>query len=253
MNDFYKSLFASPRLCALLLTSTFLITLLSIIPAFYVIVVLDKYMSSGVTATLISLTVGTVVVIMLEFAFRQNRAKICTLWLSSNTRNLFEEFGKYIKGKNIPSDQFTKLASGARLIDGVNKNILSTYVLDWPFQLLFLVVLFAVSWTAGLIAVLFGLLIYALEKYQSITQFSDNTNQNIELALFSLLTVCVISIGANQVMSGTLPIGNLIGSNILAARYVQSAQKFFKANNLMEKRNEAINELDQYVHASTKA
>lgn len=253
MNDFYRSLFASPRLCVLLLTSTFLITLLSIIPAFYVIVVLDKYMSSGVTATLVSLTIGTIAVIGMEFAFRQNRAKICSLWLSSSTRKLFEEFKKFIKGKNIASDQFTKLVSGARFIDSVNKNMLSTYVLDWPFQLLLLLVLFAVSWTAGFIAVLFGLLIYALEKHQSITQFSDSTNQNIELALFSLLTVCVISIGANQVMSGTLPIGNLIGSNILAARFVQSSQKFFMAKKLMEKRNEEIRELDQYVHTSTTA
>lgn len=240
-------------MCALLLTSTFLITVLSIIPAFYVIVVLDKYMSSGVTATLISLTVGTVAVIMLEFAFRQNRAKICATWMTQTTLKLFSEFSRVIKGKQLSSEQFQRLAGGAKLIDSVNKNIITTYVLDWPFQLLFLIVLFAVSWTAGLIAIIFGLLIYALEKHQSITQFSDSTNQNIELALFSLLTVCVISIGANQVMSGTLPIGNLIGSNILAARYVQSAQKFFKANKLMEKRNESIRELDQYVHTSTTA
>jgi len=253
MIDVFKSLFASPRLAVLLLISSLIITVLSVIPAFYVIVVLNKYMASGVLATLLSLTVGTVAVIGLEFAFRQNRANICATWMTQTTLKLFSEFSKAIKGKQLPSEQFQRLAGGAKLIDSVNKNIITTYVLDWPFQLLFLIVLFAVSWTAGIIAVIFAVMIYFLERYQSVTQFRDATNQNIELALLSLLSVVVIAVGAYQVMTGYLPIGHLIGSNILAARFVQSSQKFFKAKKLMEKRNEAIRELDQYIHTSTTA
>lgn len=251
MIEFFKSLFASSRLAVLLLVSTLIITVLSLITAFYVITVLNKYMASGVTATLIALTLGTVTVIGLEFAFRQNRSTICALWLSESTRELFTKFASAIKGKNLSSEQFQRLSSGAKLIDSVNKNIATTYVLDWPFQLLFLIVLFLVSWTACLIAIVFAGIIYLLEHYQSVTQFRDSTNQNLEIALLSLLTVVVISVGAYEVMTGYMPIGHLIGSNILAARFVQSAQKFFKARKLMEKRYEAIRELDSWIATST--
>jgi len=253
MTELFKSLFARPRLAVLLLTSSLIITVLSLVPAFYVIIVLNKYMASGVLATLVGLTVGTVLSVCFEFAMRQNRSQVCGLWLTESTLKLFSELSAAMKGQQLPSDQFQKLASGAKLVDSVNKNNIVTYILDWPFQLMLLVVLFMISWTAGLISVLFALILYVLDRYNTVTQFRDSTTQNLEMAILSMITVAVISTGSFMVMQGKLDIGALIGSNILAARFVQSAQKFYKASKLTKARHEAIERLGEFVHSGTKA
>ena len=57
----------------MLFTSSFIIGICALAPALFVIIVLNKYLTSGVTATLISLSIGAVLAIAFEFAFRQNR------------------------------------------------------------------------------------------------------------------------------------------------------------------------------------
>ena len=60
----------------MLLISSLIIGICALAPALFVIIVLNKYLASGITATLISLSIGAVLAIAFEFTFRQNRGSM---------------------------------------------------------------------------------------------------------------------------------------------------------------------------------
>lgn len=248
MLELYKSLFARSKLSTLLLTSTFIITLLAIVPAFYVIIVLNKFLTSGVTATLISLTVGTVVSVLFEFALRQNRSKIVTAWLHRESDELIAKLKTKMVGLKLEPPQYNEIVNAVKMIDGTNRNTSASYGLDWPFQLLILIVVYKISWTTGIVVSIFAVIMYMLAEYKQVFRFEENTNYNVDLMLNSLVTVCIIGVGVTQVITGELSTGALIGSNILGSRFVQSANKFFKSKLIIAGRYESIKKLDKFVN-----
>ena len=66
-------LFRDKKTAAMLLVSSLIIGICALAPSLFVIIVLNKYLASGVTATLLSLGVGAILMLCFEFAFRQNR------------------------------------------------------------------------------------------------------------------------------------------------------------------------------------
>ena len=62
----------------MLLISSLIIGLCALAPSLFVIIVLNKYLASGITGTLISLTVGAIIAMVFEFSFRQNRGNMMT-------------------------------------------------------------------------------------------------------------------------------------------------------------------------------
>ena len=56
-----------------------------------------------------------------------------------------------------------------------------------------------------------------------------------------------MSVGATQIMAGTLDIGLLIGSNILAARALQGANKYAKAKEAIKQREQATAEIFSFI------
>ena len=73
MNSFLRHLFRDKTTATMLLISSMIIAICALAPAMFVIIVLNKYLASGVTSTLISLAIGAVLMLVFEFAFRQNR------------------------------------------------------------------------------------------------------------------------------------------------------------------------------------
>ena len=58
---------------------------------------------------------------------------------------------------------------------------------------------------------------------------TQETQSNIEIFLNGLMTIVIMSVGATMIIAGTLDVGLLIGSNILAARALQGTSKYAKA------------------------
>jgi len=232
---------------AMLLISSFFIGLCALAPSFFVIIVLNKFLASGVTATLISLAFGAVLLLAFELAFRQNRSTM----IQEFNQKVFDPFIKIVKDrlslKQITGEQFKKVQQNANIIKATTSPGITSWVLDWPFVLMFAVILLLINWTAAFITAVFMLITLAVNFYQRNLNITQDSKANLEIFITGLLTITIISVGSLQVMAGNLDIGLLIGSNILAARAVQGTSKYAKGVDALKQREKAIREINEVI------
>ena len=115
MTSFLRQLFRDKVTAIMLLTSSMIIAICALAPAMFVIIVLNKYLASGVLATLVSLAIGAILLLAFEFAFRQNRAGMIQQsssgiysWLPLGKivlEKITEIFGAVIKSPSLPARQ----------------------------------------------------------------------------------------------------------------------------------------------------
>ena len=74
MNSFMRHLSREKRTATMLLISSLIIGLCALTPSMFVIIVLNKYLASGITGTLISLTVGAIIAMVFEFSLDRTGA-----------------------------------------------------------------------------------------------------------------------------------------------------------------------------------
>lgn len=244
MKQFYKSLFEHPRTATLLLSSSLIITLLALLPAFYVILVLNKFLASGVVSTLVTLTVGTVLAVAFEFVFRQNRQTLLSKFLQFQSNQLLLAMkDKMQKEKSMTME----VSKALQIVDVTNKQSAMSSVLDMPFQLIFIILVATISWQLSMILIVFILILFLLNKYQQVFAFKESTTAHMDITLNSLLTVSIIGLGSYLAVNSAMSVGSLIGVNILATRSFMAVNKYLKVNKLIEKRYESINELHKFV------
>ena len=99
MTSFLRHLFRDKIIAIMLLVSSFIIGLCALAPALFVIIVLNKYLASGVLSTLISLGVGAILLLIFEFAFRQNRNNMIQALNKKIFRPLINAYAKKIQQK----------------------------------------------------------------------------------------------------------------------------------------------------------
>ena len=246
MKQFFKSLFSQPRTATLLLISSLLITVLALVPAFYVILVLNKFLSSGVVSTLVTLTVGAVLCIFFEYVFRQNRQQLLSTFFYKQSHKLLLAIKEKVQQeKQMPME----VSKSLQTIDMTNKSSMISGVLDAPFQLVFFAIIFAISWQIGLLVIAFVFISWTINHYNTVFNFKEHTTTHLDMAWTSLLTVCIISLGAVLSINGQLTVGGLIGLNILSARTFMTLNKYFKVKKIIERRYESFKELEKYTNS----
>jgi ABC-type bacteriocin/lantibiotic exporter with double-glycine peptidase domain len=247
MTSLIRHLFRDKTVAAMLLISSFFIGLCALAPSLFVIIVLNKFLASGVTSTLVCLALGAVLLLAFELAFRQNRSTM----IKEFNQRVFDPFIKMLKDrlaiKQITDEQFKKVQQNASIIKATTAPGITGWILDWPFVLMFAVILLLINWTAAVITVLFMLATLAVNYYRTNLNITQDSQANIEIFLVGLLTISIISVGSLQVMAGNLDIGLLIGSNILAARAVQGTSKYAKAVGAIKQREQAMREINAFI------
>jgi ATP-binding cassette subfamily C protein LapB len=247
MTSLIRHLFRDKSVATMLLVSSFFIGVCALAPSLFVIIVLNKFLASGVTATLVSLAFGAVLLLAFELAFRQNRSTM----IQEFNQKVFDPLIKKIKErlglKQITGEQFKKVQQNANIIKATTSPGITGWVLDWPFVLLFAVILLLINWTAAVITAIFMLITLAVNFYQRNLNISNDSKANLEIFIMGLLTIAIISFGSLQVMAGNLDIGLLIGSNILAARAVQGTSKYAKGVDALRQREKAIREINEVI------
>ena len=247
MTSFIRQLFHDKTTAVMLLISSFIIGICALAPSLFVIIVLNKYLASGVTATLLSLAAGAILLLSFEFAFRQNRSAM----IQNLNRNIFqslsEQLAKKIKDTQITGDQFKKLERAGAVIKNATNSSITAWILDWPFVLMFLIALLYINWTAAVITAIFMIVMMLLTTQRVNLRLQQDSTANLEIFLTGLLTITIMSVGATQIMAGTLDIGLLIGSNILAARALQGANKYAKAKEAIKQRDQATAEIISFI------
>ena len=101
MTSFIRQLFHDKTTAVMLLISSFIIGICALAPSLFVIIVLNKYLASGVTATLLSLAAGAILLLSFEFAFRQNRSAMIQNLNKNIFQSLSEQLAKKIKDNLI--------------------------------------------------------------------------------------------------------------------------------------------------------
>ncbi len=133
MTSLIRQLFRDKTVAAMLLVSSFFIGVCALAPSLFVIIVLNKFLASGVTATLVSLAFGAVLLLAFELAFRQNRSTM----IQEFNQKVFDPFIKMVKDrlslKQITGEQFKKVQQNANIIKATTSPGITGWVLDWPF------------------------------------------------------------------------------------------------------------------------
>ena len=182
-----------------------------------------------------------------EFAFRQNRSAMIQNLNKNIFQSLSEQLAKKIKDTQITGDQFKKLERAGAVIKNATNSSITAWILDWPFVLMFLIALLYINWTAAVITAIFMIVMMLLTAQRVNLRLQQDSTANLEIFLTGLLTITIISVGATQIMAGTLDIGLLIGSNILAARALQGANKYAKAKEAIKQRDQATAEIFSFI------
>ena len=247
MISFLRHLFRDKNTAMMMLVSSLIINICALAPALFVIIVLNKYLASGVTATLISLAMGAIMLLAFEFGFRQNRAGMIQQLNIRIFTPLLNAYAKKIKETQITGEQFKRLEVAGATIKGATGSSITGWILDWPFVLAFLIVLLYINWTAALIAAIFMIIMMVLTAQRMNLSLQSDSTANLEIFLTGLMTVIIMSVGATQIIAGTLDVGLLIGSNILAARALQGANKYAKAKEAIKQRDQATAEIISFI------
>ena len=104
-----------------------------------------------------------------------------------------------------------------------------------------------INWTAAIITAIFMMVMMVLTAQRINLRLQTDSTANLEIFLMGLMTVVIISVGATQIIAGTLDVGLLIGSNILASRALQGANKYAKAKEAIARRDRATAEIIDFI------
>ena len=248
MKSLIRHLSKEPGTATMLLISSLIIGICALAPALFVIIVLNKYLASGITATLISLSIGAVLAIAFEFTFRQNRGAMMSAFNQRVYDPLLKAFGeKFRTAGQLTAEQYKRLDGAGTMIKNMRTSSTTSWILDWPFVLLFLLALLMINWAASIITAIFMIVMYNLITWKRNVSMSQETQGNIEIFLNGLQTIVIMAVGATMIIAGTLDIGLLIGSNILASRALQGTSKYAKATEFLKQRDQAVGEIINYV------
>ena len=158
MMEFLARLASRPMVLVELLGASLLINLLGLASTLYVIQVLNRYVAFGVDGTLMTLGAGLVIAALIEFALRQLRHKLATAVSARRDWNLamstFETMAR-ARARHLASMSPAAQQEVVRGLETVQQaynapNV--TTVLDVPFALLFIVVLYLLSPMVALVA-----------------------------------------------------------------------------------------------------
>lgn len=169
MKELLARLKAFPLVTVELLIATLFLNVLALASPLFVMQVLNRYVSYGVDSTLAALTVGVVVAVLFEFLFRRVRHRLAEAIsksfdkrLSTYTYSLLLD-AKVGALNRVTPGMRREIAGGVAAIQQATGAANLTSLLDVPFSVLFILVLFLISWPVALLVCLFvcGLLLYS--------------------------------------------------------------------------------------------
>lgn len=200
MREFFNRLKAKPYLFSELLLASFFISLLALSSPIFVIQVLNRYVSNGVDSTLVTLTTGVLIAVALEFSFRQVRLKMARgVSVKPDAQLAGGAFATLTSAKTaaierMPAALRREVMNGLASVQQAYSPANLTTVLDVPFALLYIVVLFLIKPMLAVIALsfmlamfLFTILVHKLlaKPMQDLNQVSVRNNALVGSALLA--------------------------------------------------------------------
>lgn len=174
MHELLNRLKARPVVTGELLIGSFLINVLALASSLFVMQVLNRYVAQGVDSTLLTLTTGVILAIVLEFLFRQTRMKLAR-GVSAGPDETFALAGfniltraKMQAYEQLPPEVRREMLSAAGSVESAYSASNITTVLDVPFAMVFVFVLYLLHPILAGICVAFILAVFAAGAVGSI-------------------------------------------------------------------------------------
>ena len=148
MRELFRRLMGRPLLSLELVGASLFANLLALAAPIYVIQVLNRYVANGVDSTLMTLSLGAVIAVFIEFSFRQGRHSLAKgISIKPDEQIARISFGALSRIKSGSLDRVTP-GQQRQVLQGVD-HIRNAYsasnistILDLPFAVLFLAVLY---------------------------------------------------------------------------------------------------------------
>jgi len=181
MKELFTRLKSRPGLTAEMLAASLIANILALASPIFVMQVLNRYVAHGVQSTLLTLSAGVVIAIVLELAFRQIRMRLAASVNAPSDRAIASAaFGTLTDSKTasiekLPPGLRQEMISGAdKLQAAYNANNMSS-IMDVPFAVLFIGVLYLLSPTiaivvAGFVGMSFLISIFTLASMRTPTR-----------------------------------------------------------------------------------
>src|SRR3989338_2763785 len=151
LRSFYQRFLISKALAIELLASTFLINVLALATPLFVIQILSRYLVSNADRTLITLSFGVIIAIILEICFRQLRNRLASMISLRSHRNFSYRVTQalvYVKSSFLEQLSSHSRQEMIRDLDSMQKAYNSSHItllLDIPFVFIFLLVILLLS------------------------------------------------------------------------------------------------------------
>jgi ATP-binding cassette subfamily C protein LapB len=158
MKELLRRLLIRPGLAAEMLIASLLINILALASTLYTMNVLNRYVSYGVDATLITLTLGTVFAALMELGFRHARHKLGEAVSALPDRQLANAaYAVLTKAKQsaldrLPSATLSEVMRGVEVVQQTYSASNIAAVMDVPFALLSIGVMYALHPALGVVA-----------------------------------------------------------------------------------------------------
>ncbi len=164
------------------------INLVAIVSAFYSMQIYDRVVPTGAKQTLMVLTIGVVIVIILEFIAKLVRSNLSEKLIEAIDKKLshyvYERFTR-VRLDKLPQSVGTLSGQmrGYESIRGFMATITSYVLVDMPFVLFYVFLIFFIAGYLALIPLLFFILaaLVGLYFYKKITHLANNINEAVNL------------------------------------------------------------------------
>jgi ATP-binding cassette, subfamily C, bacterial LapB len=174
MYNLYALLFSRPNVGLQILLTSFFINLIALASAIYVMQVYGHYIRHGIDGTLITLTVGMMFAMLLDYALKKVRYQLAMVVLAGPDRELGEGVAKRLL--SIRTESFMGLPPGGsrqvlRDLDKVQSTFTPANLLalvDIPFAMIMVAAVLAISPVLGvfvLAILVIGLLFTVINTY----------------------------------------------------------------------------------------
>ena len=182
MKEFLVRLFANPILGCEVIAASCFVNMLALASPLFVMQILRRYVTFGVDATLVTLVTGALIAITLEFIFRESRMHLAKgLSQERDTTASLESFSVLTKSRLAALDRISP-SKRQEVVNGIsnietayNPNNITT-IIDVPFALLFIFVLFLLNPILSGIAALFLIFVFLGSSFGSLFMRTKTKN-----------------------------------------------------------------------------
>ncbi|NQW01589.1 MAG: ATP-binding cassette domain-containing protein [Rhodospirillales bacterium] len=198
MKELLRRFLAHPGISLELLVGSFFVNVMAMASPLFVMQVLNRYVGQGVDATLFTLTSGVLIAIGLEFAFRQSRLSLARgISIKPDEAAALNGFDTLTRAKmtaidQTPAETRKEIINGTAAIESAYSATNVTTILDAPFSLLFVFVLYVIEpllayVVLGFIAAVFAVGLISAKSMQAKTA-DLQANSGVGSALLGTVT-----------------------------------------------------------------